>query len=164
MACCNFATYPTMEWHQMLCKSRKKCNGTLAMTRQTFGEESMSRTRKSPNSPRPKNARQVKEPRACTSFRLTSRGLFEIEFLLAGKAVNSAYYCDVSRRLHENVRRLHPELLRQRNWLLYYDNASSHTFFLTKKFLTKSSMIVVSHPTVFFSVSPTEDETGRLPF
>jgi hypothetical protein len=34
------------------------------------------------------------------------------EFVLAGQAVNSVYYCDVSRRLRENVRRLRPELWR----------------------------------------------------
>jgi hypothetical protein len=36
------------------------------------------------------------------------------EFVLAGQTVNSAYYCDVLWRLHEDVRRLRPELWQQR--------------------------------------------------
>jgi hypothetical protein len=37
------------------------------------------------------------------------------EVMLEGQMVNSAYYCDVLQRLHENVQRLRPELLRQKN-------------------------------------------------
>jgi hypothetical protein len=47
------------------------------------------------------------------------------EFVLIGQTVNSAYYCDVLRRLRENVRRLRPELWRQKNWLLHHDNMTS---------------------------------------
>jgi hypothetical protein len=36
-------------------------------------------------------------------------------FVLAGQARSSAYCCDVLRRLRENVRRLLPELWRQKN-------------------------------------------------
>jgi hypothetical protein len=37
------------------------------------------------------------------------KGIVHKEFILAAQAVHSAYYCDVLRRLHENVRRLRPE-------------------------------------------------------
>jgi hypothetical protein len=56
------------------------------------------------------------------------------EFVLAEQTVNSAYYCDILRRLRENVRRLRPELRRQMNLLLHHDNAPSHTFFFTREF------------------------------
>jgi hypothetical protein len=69
------------------------------------------------------------------------------EFALAGQTVNSAYYCDVLRRLGENVRRLRPELWRQKNLLLLNDNAPSHTSFFTREFLTKYNMTVAPHPT-----------------
>jgi hypothetical protein len=60
--------------------------------------------------------------------------------VLAGKAVNSTLYCDVLRRLRENVRRLHAELWPQKNWLLHHDNAPSHTSFLTREiFLPKTT-------------------------
>jgi hypothetical protein len=42
------------------------------------------------------------------------RGIVHKEFVLAGQTANSAYYCDVLRRLNENVRRLRPELWRQK--------------------------------------------------
>jgi hypothetical protein len=38
---------------------------------------------------------------------LTLEGIEHKEFDLAGQTVNSAYYCDVLRRVRENVRRLH---------------------------------------------------------
>jgi hypothetical protein len=51
------------------------------------------------------------------------KGIVHKEFVLAGQTDNSAYYCDVLRRLRENVRRLLPELWRQNKWLLHHDNA-----------------------------------------
>jgi hypothetical protein len=44
-------------------------------------------------------------------------GLVHKEFVLASQTVSVAYYCDVLRRLRENVPRLLPELWRQKNWL-----------------------------------------------
>jgi hypothetical protein len=38
------------------------------------------------------------------------KGIIHKEFVLAGQAVNSTYYCDVLRRLRENMQRLRPEL------------------------------------------------------
>jgi hypothetical protein len=54
------------------------------------------------------------------------KGTDHKEFVLAGQTVNSAYYCEVLRRLRANVRRLRPELWRQKNWLLHHDNSVSH--------------------------------------
>jgi hypothetical protein len=47
---------------------------------------------KSPTSPRPKKARQVK-----------SKGIMHKEFVPTGQTVNSRFYCNVSQQLHENV-------------------------------------------------------------
>jgi hypothetical protein len=73
-------------------------------------------------------------------------GIVRKEFLFAGQTVNSAYYCEVLLRLCENVRRLRPELWRQKNWMLHLDNTPSHTSFFTSDFLT----IVVPRTTYFF--------------
>jgi hypothetical protein len=43
------------------------------------------------------------------------KGTVHKEFVLAGQTVISAYYCDLLRRLPENVRRLHPKLRWQKN-------------------------------------------------
>jgi hypothetical protein len=53
----------------------------------------------------------------------------------------------------ENVRKLRPELWRQKNWLLHHDNAPSHTSFCTKESLSQNNMTVVPH-TPYFSLFP----------
>jgi hypothetical protein len=73
------------------------------------------------------------------------KGIVHKEFVLEGQTVNSAYYCDILRRLRENVRTLRPELWRQKNWPLHHDNASSYTSFFTWEFFTKNNMTVVPH-------------------
>jgi hypothetical protein len=45
------------------------------------------------------------------------------EFVLEAQTISSAQYCDVLRRLHENVQRFRPELSRQNNWLLHHEEA-----------------------------------------
>jgi hypothetical protein len=42
-------------------------------------------------------------------------------FVLEGKTVNSAYYCDVSRQLGENEQRLWPKFCQQNSWLLHHN-------------------------------------------
>jgi hypothetical protein len=72
------------------------------------------------------------------------KGIVDIEFALAGQTVNSAYCYDILRRLRKNVRKLHLELWRQKNWALHQDNAPSHSLFFTREFLTRNNMAVVS--------------------
>jgi hypothetical protein len=59
--------------------------------------------------------------------------------------VNTGFYCDVLRRLHENVRRRRPELWREQTWLLHHDNTPSHTSVLTQYFLAKYKTAVIPH-------------------
>jgi hypothetical protein len=67
------------------------------------------------------------------------KGIVNKEFAQAGQTANSAYHFDVSLQLRcLNMRRLRPELLRQMNWLLHQDNASSHTSLFSREFLTKT--------------------------
>jgi hypothetical protein len=63
------------------------------------------------------------------------KGIVHKEFVLAVQTAHSAYYCDVSRRLHEIVRRFRPELWRQKNWLLHCLTLP----FLPGSFLTKTA-------------------------
>jgi hypothetical protein len=98
-------------------------------------------------------ARQVKNKvkRMLITF-FDLKGSVHKEFVLARQTVNSAYYCDILRRLRENMRRLHPELWRQKNWLLHH-NAPSHTSFVNIIFFYKKNTTLVSHPP-YFSLYP----------
>jgi hypothetical protein len=53
------------------------------------------------------------------------------------------FYCDVLRRLCENVPRRRPELPRKQTWMLHHDNAPSHTSVFTQHFLAKYKMAVI---------------------
>jgi hypothetical protein len=80
------------------------------------------------------------------------KGIVNNEFALAGQTVSSAYYYNVLRRLHENVRRPRPKLWLKENWLLHHNNALSHTSFLTRNFLPKKHGCCPP-PIIHFSVS-----------
>jgi hypothetical protein len=111
------------------------------MIRQAFGEETMSHT-----------ARQAKSKiKSILVIFFDVKKSVRKEFVLAGQIVNSVYYCDVSRRLRENVRSLRLELWRQNNWLLHHDNTPSHTSIFAREFFTKSNMTVPPPPTFLFS-------------
>jgi hypothetical protein len=112
-----------------------------------------------PNSSTPKKARQLKS-------KVKSIIIFDIkntiykEFVLVDQTVNSAYCCDVLRRLRENVRRFHLELRRQNNWPLFRNNIPSHKSSFVREFLTRDSRPHSS----YFSVSPIEDKIERPAF
>jgi len=66
---------------------------------------------KSPTSPRPKKASQVKSNFNRMIITLSDvKGTVHKEFAPAGQNVNFGFYCDVLRRLRENVRRGRPKL------------------------------------------------------
>jgi hypothetical protein len=114
----------------------KSATESLAMIRQAFGEESMSRTLMacSVQGDRKKPRKANSKVKSMLIIFFYIKGTVHKEVALAGQTVNSAYYCDVLRRLHENVRRLRHELWRQGNWLLHHDNALSYTPFFTREF------------------------------
>jgi hypothetical protein len=69
-----------------------------------------------PNSPRLKKLRQMKSKVKCMLIIFFDiKGSVHKDFILAGQTVNSAYYCDILGRLHENMRRLRPKLWLQKN-------------------------------------------------
>jgi hypothetical protein len=80
------------------------------------------------------------------------KGIIHKVLILEGLRVNSAYYCDILHRLHENLRRLRPELWQQQKIAV----ASRHTqrltvSFSTREFLTNNTVTVVStHPNFLF--------------
>jgi hypothetical protein len=91
---------------------------TQEMIRWAFKEESMSHILKVQTH----RDRWRAKSRACSSFPLTSRRLVHREFVLVVQTVNSTCYCDILRRVRENVGRLRW----QNNWLSHRDNAPFH--------------------------------------
>jgi hypothetical protein len=59
------------------------------------------------------------------------------EFVLAGQTVDSAYYCGDLRRLRANVRRLRPELWREKSGMLHTTTHLVTLPFLPGKFWPK---------------------------
>jgi hypothetical protein len=92
---------------------------TWAVVRQAFGREGVRGTLliscRSTSSERSKQARQVKtKVKRMLIIFFDIKGIVHKECFLAGHTVMSAYYCDVLRKLHRNVRRLRLELWGQK--------------------------------------------------
>ena len=68
------------------------------------------------------------------------------EFVPSGKIVNGKFFCEILRRLRENVRCKWPEISNNGDWLLHQDNAPAHTSLVVREFLTNNNMTTVPHP------------------
>ncbi|UYV80856.1 HADH [Cordylochernes scorpioides] len=83
---------------------------------------------KLPHEPRPKKARQVRSNvKVLLTVFFDCRGMVHHEFLPQGRTVNKEYYLQVMRNLREAIRQKRPDLWKNKNWLLHYDNAPAHT-------------------------------------
>ena len=101
---------------------------------------------KSPGSPRPKKARQVRSNiKSMLNCFFYQKGIVHKEFVPPGKTVNAAFYVEGLKRLRESVRR-RPDQWRNNTWLLHHDNAPAHAALLTRRVLTDNNMTVVTHP------------------
>ena len=56
------------------------------------------------------------------------------------QTVNGKFYCEVLRRMRENVRCKRPQMQKNGDWLLHHDNAPAHTSLVLREFLTKNNM------------------------
>ena len=73
-------------------------------------------------------------------------GIVHQEFVPPGMTVNADFYCDVLRRLRENVRRMRPQKWQNQNLIINHDNATTHRSFKVSQFLSKNNMTVIPHP------------------
>ena len=57
-------------------------------------------------------------------------GIVHGEFVPPGMTVNAHFYCDVLRRLRENVRRKRPQKWQNQNLVIHHDNVPAHRSFI----------------------------------
>jgi len=101
---------------------------------------------KSPGSPRPKKTHMQKSKLKTLICFFDQEGIVHWEFVPPGMTVNADFYCDVLRRLCENVWRKRPQKLQNQNLIIRRDNALAHRSFKVSQFLTKNNMTVIPHP------------------
>jgi histone-lysine N-methyltransferase SETMAR len=103
---------------------------------------------KTPSSPRPRKARQVRsnvKTMLITFF--DAEGLVHHEFLPQRHTMNQTVYITVLQRLRDAVRWKRPHKWSSGSgiWLLHHDNAPCHAALSVREFLAKHSITVVPH-------------------
>ncbi|UYV66495.1 hypothetical protein LAZ67_4001877, partial [Cordylochernes scorpioides] len=102
---------------------------------------------KLPHEPRPKKARQVRSNvKVLLTVFFDCRDVVHHEFLPQGRTVNKEYYLQVMRNLREAIRHKHPDLWKNKNWLLHHDNAPAHTSLLVRDILAKNNTLMMPQP------------------
>ena len=66
-------------------------------------------------------------------------GIIHREFVPPGMTVNADFYCDVLRRLRENVWRKRPQKWQNQNLIIHHDNALAHRFFKVSQFWPRTT-------------------------
>jgi len=81
-------------------------------------------------------------------------GIVHRELVPPGMMVNADFYCDVLRRLRENVRRKRPQIWQNQNIIIHHDNAPVHRSFKDSQFLAKNTMTVIPNPSYTYDMAP----------
>ena len=112
---------------------------------------------KTPASPRPKKARQVKSNvKVMMVVFFDEAGVVHHEYAPHGQTVNQTYYLEVLRRLRDAVRRKRPEKWRRNSWFLHHDNAPAHRALSIREFLAKHNIPTVDHPPYSPDLAPAD--------
>ena len=73
-------------------------------------------------------------------------GIVHRKFVPPGIMVNAEFYCDVLRRLRENVRHKRPQKWQNQSLIIHHDNVLAHRSFKVSQCLAKNNMTVIPHP------------------
>jgi histone-lysine N-methyltransferase SETMAR len=102
---------------------------------------------KSPSSPRPKKARQVRSNvKVMLTVFFDQKGVVHHEYAPQGQTITKEYYVQVLTRLRDAVRRKRPLLHAAGDWLLHHDNAPAHASHLVQQFLANHQIPQVNQP------------------
>jgi len=85
------------------------------------------------------------EPRPKMWQKFDIESLVHKEFVLPGQTVNGKFYCDVLRRVRENIRRKRPEKWRNDSWAVHNYNAPAQASFVGQ-FLVSAKTTAIPHP------------------
>jgi len=105
------------------------------MLKEAFGEQALSQARTFEWFKRFKDGRESVEdckdsgrPSTCTTPEMIAK-VREVILEDRRQTIHDVgkFYCEVLRRLKENVRCKQPEILKNGDWLLHHDNAPAHT-------------------------------------
>ncbi len=96
---------------------------------------------------RPTKALRQRSERKCmlTAF-FDETGEILVDFKDPKVTVDSDNYCDILRRLKEQLRRRRPEKWVGRNFFLHHDNAPTHTAAITLALIGSSGIDMIPHP------------------
>ena len=67
------------------------------------------------------------------------------EFVPPGQMVNGIFYCEVLRRLRENIWRKCPDKWCNNSWALHHDNYPTHALLVVQQFLASTKTTVIPH-------------------
>jgi histone-lysine N-methyltransferase SETMAR len=109
------------------------------------------------NFTRPKKARQLRSnvPSMLICY-FDTEGIVHKEFVPPGQTVNVKFYCDVLRRMRENIHCKCPDKWRNISWALHHNNAPAHTSHIVWQFLAFMNMAVIPHPPYSPDLAPSD--------
>jgi hypothetical protein len=73
-------------------------------------------------------------------------GIVQKEFIPAGQTVSGKFYCDVLRRLKENIWCKCPDKWCNNSRALHHDNILAHALLIVLQFLASTNTTVIPHP------------------
>jgi histone-lysine N-methyltransferase SETMAR len=110
---------------------------------------------KTPNSPRPKKAHQVRsQVKVMLTVFFDYQGVVHHEYAPKGLTIIKEHYIDVLRRLRDAVRRKRPKFKESGSWKLHHDNAPALSAHVVQQFLAKHVIPVVSQPPYLPDLAP----------
>jgi hypothetical protein len=131
-------------------KLKKTATETFEMLKSVYGEECLSRTSVFEWHKRHIEAQKLRMQKSLMKTMLTAFFLCQRQYSTricgqTGHTVNQVYYLEVLKRLGEEVKTETTQLFANNSWILYHDNAPSHTALSVREFLASKQITVLEH-------------------